>query len=116
MTGKDRWLIFVLLEDCPFEQLLRRTQQAFGQPLQCKDDEGRYVASAQLGEFEVQVIDKEDRLGEFLSDDHYTLRVAIHGDDHFTLSFENRIKALLAQADLKWQRFVWAPDRTPAQA
>jgi hypothetical protein len=80
-----------------------------------KDDKGRYVATARLPEYQVQVIDKEDRLGEFLCDEDYTLRIAIEGDQHFTRVFENRIKGLLEQAGIVTQRSVWAPDRNPAE-
>ncbi|MEG0186636.1 MAG: hypothetical protein RR704_24620 [Stenotrophomonas sp.] len=113
MTATARWLIFVLTSDGSFEDVVRRAAEAFGHPFQCRDDEGRHVASARLTACEVEVIDKEDRLADFLCDDHYTLRVAIRGDDHFTLAFEAHVKALLEHAQLRWQRSVWAPDRHP---
>lgn len=113
MGINNRWLSFVLIDDSTFDELVIKIERAFKHNLICVDDEGRYIASAELDSFCIKVIDKIDRLSEFLCDDHYTLEIAISSDKHFNFEFEKHIKEILNKNSVQWERSVWAPDKLP---
>ncbi|EOW7639077.1 hypothetical protein ACO0LQ_004249 [Salmonella enterica] len=92
MNLHKRWLTFVLSDDGSFDELIIKTEQAFKHKLICIDDEGRYIASADLDEFSIRVIDKVDRLSELLCDEHHTLEIVINSERHFNYEFEEYIK------------------------
>ncbi|MEG6185553.1 hypothetical protein UXP39_24325 [Enterobacter sichuanensis] len=111
MSIHKRWLSFVLLDDISFKELLTKLEQVFERTLICEDDEGRYIAKAECDGFTVTLIDKEDRLSEFLCDENYSLEITIRSDDFFYSNFENSIKENLRNGNIKWGRSVWAPDK-----
>ena len=110
MSIHKRWLSCVLLEDLSFKELLTKLEQVFERTLVCEDDEGRYIAKTECDDFTVTLIDKEDRLSEFLCDENYNLEITIRSDDYFNSNFENFIKETLRNGNIKWERSVWAPD------
>lgn len=111
MNTYKRWLSFVLVDNSSFEELLTKIELAFKQKLSCEDDEGRYIAIANFDGFSIKVIDKIDRLSEFLCDDHYTLEITINTDGYFNYNFENHIKEILTNNSIHWGRSVWAPNQ-----
>lgn len=111
MSIHKRWLSFVLLDDISFKELLTKLEQVFERTLICEDDEGRYIAKAECDGFTVTLLDKEDRLSEFLCDENYSLEITIRSDDYFNSNFENFIKETLRNGNIKWGRAVWAPDK-----
>ncbi|HHK9551672.1 hypothetical protein VB265_07350 [Enterobacter sichuanensis] len=111
MSIHKRWLSFVLLDDISFKELLTKLEQVFERTLICEDEEGRYIAKAECDGFTVTLIDKEDRLSEFLCDENYSLEITIRSDDYFNSNFENFIKETLRNGNIKWGRSVWAPDK-----
>lgn len=113
MNTHKRWLSFVLIDDGSFDELLVKVEKAFKHKLSCEDDEGRYIAKAKLDDFSVTVIDKIDRLSEFLCDENYTLEIAITSDKYFNSDFENHLKEVLNNNSIKWERLVWAPNKLP---
>lgn len=92
MNINKRWLNFVLSDDGGFDELIIKTEQAFKHKLICIDDEGRYIASADLDEFSIRVIDKVNRLSELLCDEDYTLKITIYSERYFNHEFEGYIK------------------------
>lgn len=115
MISNRRWLSFVLSEDLSFDELLIKIGRAFKHNLSCEDDEGRYIARANCGIFSIEVIDKVDRLSEFLCDDNYVLEVIIDSDEYFNSDFDKNIKKILSDNLILWERAVWAPAPLPAQ-
>lgn len=113
MLNIKRWLSFVLEEDIPFDELILKLEKVFGISLPYKDDKGRYIAKADLTDYEVQVIDRIDRLDEILCDDNHVLEFIITNDEFFTSEFEGKIKNLLGANKIKWSRAVWAPNDLP---
>ncbi|EDS6041286.1 TPA: hypothetical protein O7X39_000654 [Salmonella enterica] len=111
MNLHKRWLTFVLSDDGSFDELIIKTEQAFQHKLICIDDEGRYIASADLDEFSIRVIDKVDRLSELLCDEHHTLEIVINSERYFNYEFEEYIKKILHENGIQWQQSVWAPDK-----
>ncbi|EBA5557753.1 hypothetical protein EL09_23955 [Salmonella enterica subsp. enterica] len=111
MNLHKRWLTFVLSDDGSFDELIIKTEQAFKHKLICVDDEGRYIASADLDEFSIRVIDKIDRLSELLCDEHYTLKIIIHSERYFNYEFDGYIKNILSENGMQWKRSVWTPDK-----
>ncbi|EEC5265557.1 hypothetical protein JK365_00210 [Salmonella enterica subsp. enterica serovar Ceyco] len=111
MNLHKRWLTFVLSDDGSFDELIIKTEQAFKHKLICIDDEGRYIASADLDEFSIRVIDKVDRLSELLCDEHHTLEIVINSERYFNYEFEEYIKKILHENGIQWQQSVWAPDK-----
>ncbi|EAW8146614.1 hypothetical protein DPE81_19620 [Salmonella enterica subsp. enterica] len=111
MNLHKRWLTFVLSDDGSFDELIIKTEQAFKHKLICIDDEGRYIASADLDEFSIRVIDKVDRLSELLCDEHHTLEIVINSERYFNYEFEEYIKKILHENEIQWQQSVWAPDK-----
>lgn len=109
MLNIKRWLSFVLAEDMPFCDLILKLEKVFGVSLPYKDDKGRYIAKAKLTDYEVQVIDRVDRVAEILCDEHHVLEFIITNDDFFTTEFEGDIKSFLNANQVKWSRSVWAP-------
>lgn len=115
MINNRRWLSLVLSEDLSFDELLIKIGRAFKHNLSCEDDEGRYIARAKCGVFSIEVIDKVDRLSEFLCDDNYVLEVIIDSDEYFNSDFDKDIKKILSDNLILWERAVWAPAPLPAQ-
>ncbi|EJC1154361.1 hypothetical protein ACLF30_003749 [Cronobacter sakazakii] len=110
MKNKKRWLSFVLEDDCLFEELVSKFSRLFNKHFSIIDDEGRYIASADAGIYTVNIIDKIDRLSDYLCDDNYVFEVIIRDDALFNLKFEDEIKNILSKGNVKWERFVWAPE------
>ena len=113
MSIHKRWLSFVLLEDISFKELLTKLKQVFERTLVCEDEEGRYIGKAECDGFTVTLIDKEDRLSEFLCDENYSLEIMITSDDYLNSYFEDFIKDTLRNGNIKWERSVWAHDKLP---
>lgn len=111
MTIFKKWLSFVLVDNSSFEDLVKKIELAFDKKLSCEDDEGRYIATAICNGFTLKVIDKIDRLSDFLCDENYTLEILINNEDYFSSTFENHIKRILHIYSLKWERVVWAPNK-----
>ncbi|ELY4609806.1 hypothetical protein ACI5CP_002665 [Cronobacter turicensis] len=110
MKNKKRWLSFVLEGECLFEELVSKFSQLFNKHFAVIDDEGRYIAIADTGRYTVNIIDKVDRLSDYLCDDNYVFEVIIKDDLLFNHKFEGEIKDILSKGDIKWERFVWAPE------
>lgn len=111
MSINKRWLTFVLSDDGSFDELIIKTELAFKHKLICIDDEGRYIASADLDEFSIKLIDKVDRLSELLCDEDYTLKITICSEEYFNDEFEEYIKKILHENGIQWKRCVWTPDK-----
>lgn len=110
MLNIKRWLSFVIEDDVPFKELILKLEKIFGINLPYKDDKGRYIAKAKLADYEIQVIDRVDRLDEILCDDNHVIEFIIMNDDLFTVEFEKKIKKFLDANNIKWNRAVWAPE------
>ncbi|HIE4324692.1 TPA: hypothetical protein ACXM6M_003161 [Serratia marcescens] len=91
-VNENRQLGILLLEDIPFDKLLIKLERAFGFSLPCEDDKGRYVAKAELDDYNIEVIDRVDRLGDVLCDDNHVIDVKIKSNDFFNPDFERKIK------------------------
>lgn len=111
MNIQKRWLIFILVDDDSFDELLTKIELAFKHKLSCKDDEGRYIAKAALDGFSIKVIDKVDRLSDLLCDENYTLEITITSDEYFNSNFESHVKAILSNNSIQWERSIWAPSK-----
>lgn len=111
MNTQKRWLSVVLVDDSSFDELLTKIEQAFKHKLSCKDDEGRYIAKAEIDGFSIKVIDKIDRLSELLCDENYTLEITITDNEYFNSNFEDYIKGILNNNAIQWERTVWAPNK-----
>lgn len=109
MSAQKKWLSFVLKEDVSFDELLLKIERAFEVKLPCEDDEGRYIAKAKLNNFNIEVVDRVDRLSKELCDENYTLDIISSSEELFSRTFENDIKNILSEGDIRWERFVWAP-------
>jgi hypothetical protein len=110
MFDIKRWLIFVLEEDIAFSELILKLEQVFDISLPCKDDKGRYIAKAELKNCCIEVIDRIDRLGDFLCDENHVLQFVITNDDFFTSEFEGAKKRILDANKVMWSSTVWAPN------
>ena len=108
---KKRWFSFVLDSGCLFEELVSKFSDVFNKHFSIIDDEGRYIAVADIGIYTVNIIDKIDRLSDHLCDDNYVFEVIIEDDALFNHHFEATIKSILSKGNIKWKRFVWSPDR-----
>ena len=102
MSIHKRWLSFVLLEDISFKELLTKLKQVFERTLVCEDEERRYIAPADCDGFTVTLIDKEDRLSEFLCDENYSLEIMITSDDYLNSYFEDFIKDTLRNGNINY--------------
>ncbi|EOV8837288.1 hypothetical protein ACNY9Y_003277 [Cronobacter dublinensis] len=108
---RKRWLSFVLESDCLFEELVSKFSKLFNKNFYIIDDEGRYIAVADIEFYIANIIDRVDRLSDYLCDDNYVFEVIIENDALFNHEFEGDIKSILSKGNIKWERFVWAPDR-----
>ncbi|ELY2857129.1 hypothetical protein ACMSZT_003200 [Cronobacter dublinensis] len=108
---KKRWFSFVLDSGCLFEELVSKFSDVFNKHFSIIDDEGRYIAVADIGIYTVNIIDKIDRLSDHLCDNNYVFEVIIEDDALFNHQFEATIKSILSKSNIKWKRFVWSPDR-----
>lgn len=106
-VNENRQLGILLLEDIPFDKLLIKLERAFGVSLPCEDDKGRYVAKAELDDYNIKVIDRVDRLGDVLCDDNHVIDVKIKSNDFFNPDFERKIKKILRDGDVKWKDGIW---------
>ncbi|WP_046228003.1 hypothetical protein [Paenibacillus dauci] len=113
MYTHNRLLSFVLLEDVPFEHILTRVAAAFQINLSYEDYKGRYIAKAYLPGYHLEVVDRVDRLSEMLCDEYHVLHIRIDSDDYFNCAFEQQIKQILKNGNIRWQRHVWAPYPLP---
>ncbi|WP_218921211.1 hypothetical protein [Burkholderia sp. ABCPW 11] len=105
---RGRCLSVVLLEDIDFEELVKKIENAFGVNLLVSDKKGRYVAEWEGGDFSIEVIDRVDRLGDFLSDDNHVIDFFVNSSNMSNLEFEGKIKSLLKSGGVKWARGVWS--------
>lgn len=104
---ENRQLGILLLEDIPFEDLILKVENAFEIYLYCYDDKGRYVTKGNLDNYSIEVIDKIDRLGEFLCDENYVINIKINSSKLFNAQFENKIKNILKLGEIKWKDGIW---------
>ncbi|WP_126225905.1 hypothetical protein [Burkholderia ambifaria] len=103
-----RCLSVVLLEDIDFEDLIKKIGNAFGVNLLVSDKKGRYVAGWRGEEFSIEVIDRLDRLGDFLSDENHVVDFFIKPGNNSNVEFEGKIKSILKNGGVKWARGVWS--------
>jgi len=108
---RKRWLSFVLESDCLFEELVSKFSKLFNKHFSIIDDEGRYIAVADIEFYTANIIDRVDRLSDYLCDDNYVFEVIIENDALFNHEFQDDIKSILSKGNIKWERFVWTPDR-----
>lgn len=106
-VNENRQLGILLLEDIPFDKLLIKLERAFSVSLPCEDDKGRYVAKAELDDYNIEIIDRVDRLGDVLCDDNHVIDVKMKSNDFFNPDFERKIKKILRDGDVKWKNGVW---------
>lgn len=104
----DRCLSVVLLEDIDFSELVGKVEVAFGVNLAIKDKEGRCIAEGGADGFYIEVVDRVDRLGDFLSDDNHVVDIFVVSDEHFNSEFEDKIKSIFKRGGIKWGRAVWS--------
>ncbi|EOV9632274.1 hypothetical protein ACN5LM_003841 [Cronobacter dublinensis] len=109
--NNKRVLSFVLDGDYLFDEIVIKFSELVKKRFSIKDDEGRYIAIADVGIYTVSIIDKFDRLSDCLCDDNCVFEVLIEDDDLFDCKFETDIKNILANGNIKWESFVWAPER-----
>ncbi|MBD1229598.1 hypothetical protein [Xenorhabdus griffiniae] len=107
-TEKTRQLNFVLLEDIPFEELIPKLEKAFNINLPYKDIKGRYIAKAKLQEFDIELVDRIDQLGDFLCDDYHVMYIIVDSDKYFNFEFENKITSILKDGKIKWRYATWS--------
>ncbi len=107
-SKKSRQLNFVLLEDIPFEELISKLEKAFNIELPYKDIKGRYIAKANQQEFDIEVVDKIDQLGDFLCDDYHVMYITIDSDKYFNFEFENKIISILKDGQIEWRYATWS--------
>ncbi|WP_323866373.1 hypothetical protein [Xenorhabdus cabanillasii] len=105
---KTRHLNIVLLEDVPFEELIPKLEKAFGVNLPYQDVKGRYIAKAKLQEFDIEVVDRIDQLGDFLSDDYHVIYIIIDSDKYFNFEFENKVIRTLKEGKIEWRYATWS--------
>ncbi|MDF3084533.1 hypothetical protein [Burkholderia sola] len=105
---RGRCLSVVLLENIDFDDLVKKIENAFGVSLLVSDKKGRYVAAWEGGDFSIEVIDRVDRLGDFLSDDSHVIDFFVNPDNNSNLEFEGKIKSILKEGGIKWARGVWS--------
>ncbi|MCR4465331.1 hypothetical protein [Burkholderia sp. SCN-KJ] len=108
ISKRGRCLSVVLLEDVDFLDLVRKIQNAFGVRLSVKDKKGRYIADWGGNDFSIEVVDRVDRLGDFLSDENHVVDVFIESDENFNEEFEGKIKSIFRNGGVAWSRAVWS--------
>ncbi|PHM35988.1 hypothetical protein Xmau_04389 [Xenorhabdus mauleonii] len=106
--GKTRSLNIVLLEDIPFEELILKLEKTFDINLPYQDVKGRYIAKAKLQEFDIEVVDRIDQLGDFLSDDYHVIYIIIDSDKYFNFEFENKVIKILKEGNIEWRYATWS--------
>ncbi|HGL6718968.1 hypothetical protein NTJ56_23095 [Burkholderia contaminans] len=108
ISKRGRCLSVVLLEDVDFLDLVRKIENAFGVRLSVKDKKGRYIADWDGNDFSIEVVDRVDRLGDFLSDENHVVDVFIESDENFNEKFEGKIKSIFRNGGVAWSRAVWS--------
>lgn len=108
ISKRGRCLSVVLLEDVDFLDLVRKIENAFGVRLSLKDKKGRYIADWDGNDFSIEVVDRVDRLGDFLSDENHVVDVFIESDENFNEKFEGKIKSIFRNGGVAWSRAVWS--------
>ncbi|MEX2951073.1 hypothetical protein AB4K01_07665 [Serratia fonticola] len=108
MKSNNRRLSIVLLEDIPFEELIPKLEKTFGISLPYKDDKGRDIARATIEGYSLEVVDRVDRLGDFLCDDYHILYIILNSEDDFNSSFEDSIRKNLKEGNVKWKYATWS--------
>lgn len=105
---RGRCLSVVLLEDISFLELIGKIEGAFNVNFSVVDKKGRYIAEWSGDDYSVEVIDRVDRLGDFLSDENHVVDIFIESDKDFNFEFEDKIKSIFKGGDIKWERAVWS--------
>ncbi|MPV67483.1 hypothetical protein [Burkholderia sp. BE17] len=108
ISKRGRCLSVVLLEDVDFLGLVKKIENAFGARLSVKDKKGRYIADWDGDDFSIEVVDRVDRLGDFLSDENHVVDVFIESDENFNEKFEDKIKSIFKNGGVVWRRAVWS--------
>ncbi|RQZ42276.1 hypothetical protein DIE16_02620 [Burkholderia sp. Bp9090] len=108
ISKRSRCLSVVLLEDVDFLGLVGKIESAFGVRLSVKDEKGRYIADWDGNDFSIEVVDRVDRLGDFLSDENHVVDVFIESDENFNEKFEGKIKSIFRNGGVAWSRAVWS--------
>ncbi|MTD28229.1 hypothetical protein [Erwinia sorbitola] len=108
MKKNNRRLSIVLLEDIPFDKLIPKLEKAFSIKLPYKDDKGRDIARATMEGYSLEVVDRIDRLGDFLCDDFHILYIILNSEDDFNSSFEDSISKNLKEGNIKWKYATWS--------
>lgn len=111
---KTKHLDIVLLEDLPFEDLVKKIEKVFNVSLPYENKKGRYIAEGQKGKYKIELIDRYDDLSELLCDEHHILALSIHFEEEFNyIAIENEIKKLLKNNDIKWKFGGWIGPSEP---
>lgn len=105
----NKYLSIVLLESVSFEELVLKISRAFEISLSCEDEKGRYIAKGFTNDFEIELIDKIDRLGDFISDENYTLDFIIPLNNCLNYKkIEESIKNQLKYSNIAWKYGIWS--------
>ncbi|RQR33922.1 MULTISPECIES: hypothetical protein [unclassified Burkholderia] len=108
ISKRGRCLSVVLLEDIDFLGLVEKIENAFGARLSVKDKKGRCIADWDGDDFSIEVVDRVDRLADFLSDGNHIVDVFIESDENFNEKFEGKIKSIFKNGGVAWGRAVWS--------
>jgi hypothetical protein len=104
---KTKFLNIVLLEELPFDEIIKKIENPFNVRLPYENKKGRYIAEGKLNLYAIAVVDKFDDLGDFLCDEHHELKIIITYDDDFNYEMiENDVKEKLKN-DIKWEYGIW---------
>lgn len=106
-------LAFIVKESILFDSLVVKVEQAFKLKLISKDDEGRYIARGNVDGFDVEIVDKIDRLSEILCDENCVIYIRIRSNDFFNNDFEKYLKTQLYKYGIEWIEYVWSPFPPP---
>lgn len=107
----EKYLNIVLLETISFQNLVSKINKAFEVNFTSINKKGRYIAEGYTKDYKIEVIDKVDELGDFLSDDNYTLSFSFPQSDKCKYDeMEIVIKNKLSLFDINWEYGVWSRD------
>ncbi|WP_202115035.1 hypothetical protein [Gilliamella sp. Pas-s27] len=102
MNTPQKWLRFLINEDCTFEQLLDNLEQTFNSTFTYKNDSS--IAKAKLDDFTIMVHDKIDRIFDIALRPTYILSFMIARDKCLNCHVEEHIQTTLTSHGITYQQ------------
>lgn len=105
-------LSITLLENISFKDIVNKMEKVFDISFICEYKHGRLIAFGDTNQYSIELIDKEDTLGEFLCSENYILEIYISNNENFEYEFyESEIKLLLKKENIMWVKGIWIDER-----